>query len=50
MLNGELASICKVLCVQDSPHGHHSHENEGILEIKCDQCRRKLETESSIVE
>ena len=50
MLNGELASICKVLCVQDSPNGHHSQENEGILEIKCDQCRRKLDTQSSIDE
>ena len=48
MLNGELASICKGFCVQDSSNGHNSQENEGILEIKCDRCRRKFDTQSSI--
>ena len=41
MLDGELAEICRVLCVTDSPDGHHSESSEGILEIECDKCRRK---------
>ena len=38
MFDGEISSICDLLCMQDSPNGHISEANEGI-ENKCDQCR-----------
>ena len=42
MLNGELDSICKIICLLDSPDGHgrgnHGNDDEGILETKCDEC------------
>ena len=43
MVDGGLFLLCKVLCWTDDPDGHHSNENEGFLENKCDQCLRKSE-------
>ena len=49
MFNGELYMVCKVLCWQDAPDGHHSDENEGLLENKCDQCRGQFKTLDFII-
>jgi len=41
MFDGEISSMCDVLCMQDSPDGLISEANEGTRENKCDQCRGK---------
>lgn len=46
MLRGELESIYKDICLMDSPDGHgrnEGHDNEGILEKKCDLVRNAIE-------
>ena len=46
MIDGEFESICKVLCLNDSPDGHgranHGNDDEGTLEKNCDLCRDTL--------
>ena len=38
MFDGEISSICDLLCMKDSPIGHITEATERI-ENKCDQCR-----------
>ena len=43
MFDGEISSMCDVLCMQDSSDDLISEANEGTRENKCDQCRGKDE-------
>ena len=49
MVDGGLFLLCKVLCWTDEPDGHHSDENEGFLENKCDKCLRKSDIQIFIM-